>query len=119
MSTVLGHETRVCEIDVDFSRRLAWNCTLLVGGIFGLVAGAAPNFTVFCVFIALLGFGVGGNLPVDGTMFIEFLPGAKQWLLTLLSAWWAIGQVVGTLVGVSLTWAFGLSNNVFPLVGKH
>jgi hypothetical protein len=34
-------------------------------------------------------------------MFIEFIPGKQQWLLTLLSVWWAIGQVVGSLIAVS------------------
>ncbi len=85
--------------------------------------------------IALTGFGVGGNLPVDGALFLEFLPGKSQWLLTLLSVsgglaislpapchrsagyhavdvdrlsarhiqvWWAIGQVVASLI----SWAF-------------
>lgn len=49
-----------------------------------------------------MGFGVGGNLPVDGTMYLEFLPGTHQWLLTLLSLWWAVGQLVASLVA----WAF-------------
>jgi MFS family permease len=52
--------------------------------------------------IALTGFGVGGNMPVDGTLFLEFLPGSHQWLLTLLSVWWAIGQVVASLIA----WGF-------------
>lgn len=51
--------------------------------------------------IALIGFGAGGNLPVDGTMFLEFIPGNKQYLLTFLSIWWAIGQVVASLIAVS------------------
>ena len=51
--------------------------------------------------IALVGFGAGGNLPVDGTMFLEFIPGNKQYLLTFLSIWWAIGQVVASLIAVS------------------
>jgi MFS family permease len=84
------------------SRRLAWNATLLLGGIFGIATGAAPNFVSFCVLISLIGFGVGGNLPVDGTMFLEFLPGTQQYLLTLLSVWWAVGQVVASLISVSL-----------------
>lgn len=83
------------------SRKISWNATLLVGGIFGLAAGAAPNFPALCVLIAFVGFGVGGNLPVDGTLFIEFVPGAYQYLLTLLSVWWAIGQVVSSLIAVS------------------
>lgn len=50
----------------------------------------------------LKGFGVGGNLPVDGALFLEFLPGSHQYLLTLLSLWWAVGQVVASLI----SWAF-------------
>jgi MFS family permease len=48
--------------------------------------------------VLMIGFGVGGNLPVDGAMFLEFLPQRKQWLLTLLSVWWAVGQVVASSV---------------------
>lgn len=70
--------------------------------MWGVVAGAAPNFVALCCFIAFMGFGVGGNLPVDGTMYLEFLPGSHQWVLTLLSLWWAVGQVVASLI----SWAF-------------
>lgn len=35
-------------------------------------------------------------------MYLEFLPGSHQWLLTLLSLWWAVGQVVASLIA----WAF-------------
>lgn len=35
-------------------------------------------------------------------MYLEFLPGTHQWLLTLLSLWWAVGQVVASLIA----WAF-------------
>ncbi|KAG8730092.1 hypothetical protein FRC12_020507, partial [Ceratobasidium sp. 428] len=47
-------------------------------------------------------FGVGGNLPVDGALFLEFIPGSHQWLLTLLSAWWSFGQLVASLIA----WGF-------------
>ncbi len=83
------------------SRKLAWNSTLVLSGIFGIAAGAAPNWIGFCSLIACIGFAAGGNLPVDGTMFLEFLPGSKQYLLTFLSIWWAVGQVVGSLISVS------------------
>lgn len=43
-----------------------------------------------------------GNLPVDGALMLEFLPGSKQWILTLLSLWWAVGQVVASLI----SWVF-------------
>ena len=44
-----------------------------------------------------LGFGVGGNLPVDGALFLEFLPFASGNLLTMLSVWWPLGQLIGSL----------------------
>ena len=79
-------------------RRIAWNATLVISGIFGVAAGAAPTFVIFCAMIACIGFGVGGNLPVDGALFLEFLPGSHQYLLTLMSLFWAIGQVVARSV---------------------
>ena len=36
--------------------------------------------------------------PVDSAVFLEFLPGSHQWLLTVMSIWWSFGQIVGTLV---------------------
>ncbi|KAJ6551168.1 MFS general substrate transporter [Mycena capillaripes] len=83
-------------------RRTAWNATLFLSGIFGVAAGASPNFITLCAMLACIGFGVGGNLPVDGALFLEFLPGKDQYLLTLLSLWWAVGQVVGSLI----SWVF-------------
>jgi MFS family permease len=41
---------------------------------------------------------VGGNLPVDSAIFLEFLPGTHQYLLTVLSINWALAQVFATLV---------------------
>lgn len=42
-------------------RRLAFNLTLLIGSVFGLASGAAPNFPGLAVMLALVGTGVGGN----------------------------------------------------------
>lgn len=39
-----------------------------------------------------------GNLPVDSAIFLEFLPGSHQYLLTILSIDWALAQVVATLI---------------------
>ncbi|KAH8552396.1 MFS general substrate transporter [Umbelopsis sp. PMI_123] len=83
-------------------RRFSFNITLLIGGVVALMAAGAPSFPGYCVFVTFIGFGMGGNLPIDGTLFLEFLPGQWQWLLTFLSVWWALGQLVVTL----LAWAF-------------
>lgn len=83
-------------------RRLAFNSTLFIAGIFGIVVGFAPNWIGTCGIFAALGFGVGGNLPVDGALFLEFLPRHSSGLLTLLSVWWPVGQLVASLIA----WAF-------------
>lgn len=84
-----------CDI---FGRRWAFNITLGVTAVFGLIAAGSPNFAAIGCFAALWSFGVGGNLPVDSAVFLEFLPGSHQYLLTILSIDWAIAQVVATLV---------------------
>ncbi|ORY17772.1 major facilitator superfamily domain-containing protein [Clohesyomyces aquaticus] len=84
-----------CDI---FGRRWAFNLTIGVTSIFGLIAAGSPNFAAIGVFAALWSVGVGGNLPVDSAIFLEFLPGDRQWLLTVLSVDWALAQVYATLV---------------------
>ncbi|KAF2139952.1 uncharacterized protein K452DRAFT_289332 [Aplosporella prunicola CBS 121167] len=83
-------------------RRLAFNCTLFIAGVFGLAAGGGPNWVGTCALFACVGLGVGGNLPVDGALFLEFLPFASGNLLTLLSVWWPIGQLISSLIA----WGF-------------
>ncbi|KAG8681121.1 hypothetical protein FRC08_015825, partial [Ceratobasidium sp. 394] len=83
-------------------RRLSWNITLFLSGVFGIAAGGSHNFVTLGSLISCLGFGVGGNLPVDGALFLEFIPGSHQWLLTLLSAWWSFGQLITLLTA----WGF-------------
>ncbi len=79
-------------------RRLAFNCTLLITSIFGTLAAYGNSWGVVCLLVACLGFGVGGNLPVDGALFLEFLPDASSSLLTLLSVWWPVGQLCSSLL---------------------
>ena len=79
-------------------RKWAFNITLGLTAIWGLIAASAPNFAAIAIFDALWSFGVGGNLPVDSAIFLEFLPASHQYLLTVLSIDWAIAQVIGTLI---------------------
>ncbi|KAF3809395.1 putative MFS-type transporter PB1E7.08c [Colletotrichum gloeosporioides] len=78
-------------------RRIAFNMTLLITGVFGILLAFAPSWGWVCFLFASLGFGVGGNLPVDGALFLEFLPDASSSLLTLLSVWWPVGQLSSSL----------------------
>lgn len=83
-------------------RRPSWNISLFISAAFGIAVGASPSFPVMCVLLFLLALGLGGNLPVDGAMLIEYIPGSHQWVLTFLSLFWCIGQLYAALIG----WAF-------------
>lgn len=92
-----------CDI---FGRRWAFNLTIAITGLFGLIAAGSPSFRAIATFAALWSVGVGGNLPVDSAIFLEFLPGSHQYLLTVLSIHWALAQLLATLVA-------------WPLIGRR
>lgn len=83
-------------------RRFAFNVSLFISAVFTIIAGASPNWIVLGLFISLSAFGSGGNLVLDTTVFLEYLPSRDQWLLTLMAAWWGIGQLIAGL----FAWAF-------------
>lgn len=89
-----------------FGRRWAFNLTIGITSVFGLIAAGSPNFAAIGVFAALWSVGVGGNLPVDSAIFLEYLPGSHQYLLTILSVFWAFAQLLANLVA-------------WPLLGYH
>jgi MFS family permease len=83
-------------------RKYAFNISLLVCSVSCILAGAMPNWASLGVFVALLGAGGGGNLVMDTTVFLEYLPGKKQWMLTFLAAWWGVGQAIAGFIA----WGF-------------
>lgn len=86
-------------VSADFiGRRLAFNITLLISSMAGLVGAGAPNFVAIATFCAFIGVGTGGNQPVDSAIFLEFIPATHQFLLTMQSAFWSVGQAVAALL---------------------
>ncbi|KAL4862502.1 hypothetical protein BDV12DRAFT_178751 [Aspergillus spectabilis] len=83
-------------------RRFAFNVSLFISAIFTIVAGASPNWIVLGLFTCLSAFGAGGNLVLDTAVFLEYLPSQNAWLVTLMAAWWGVGQLI---VGL-FAWAF-------------
>ncbi|KAF5348501.1 hypothetical protein D9756_009643 [Leucocoprinus leucothites] len=81
-----------------WGRRISFNVTFLIIGIFATVAGASNSSTTLISLASVWSIGVGGNIPVDSAIFLEFIPASHQYLLTVLSIWWAFGQLLGSLV---------------------
>lgn len=90
----------VWPVTADYiGRRLAFNITLLISAVSGLVGAGSPNFVAIATFCAFIGVGTGGNQPVDSAIFLEFIPGTHQYLLTMQSAFWSVGQAIAALIG--------------------
>ncbi|KAF9055573.1 MFS general substrate transporter [Panaeolus papilionaceus] len=88
-----------------WGRKLSFNINLLITGLFGIAAGFSPNFTILAFTATLWSLGIGGNMPIDAAIFLEFIPSSHQYLLTVLSIWWTLGQFTGSLIA-------------WPLIGK-
>jgi len=79
-------------------RKQAFNWTLAVTTFFGVIASFAQSFSQLCFMLLLLGFGVGGNMPVDGALFLEFIPKEHQYLLTFMSVFFSFGAVLSSVL---------------------
>ncbi|KAL8970559.1 MAG: hypothetical protein Q9183_001463 [Haloplaca sp. 2 TL-2023] len=77
-------------------RQYAFNLTVFIASVFGLCLGAPSSYDAILVLTAFVGFGVGGNIPIDTTITLEFLPQNRRFLLALLSIFQPIGVVVSS-----------------------
>ncbi|KAI5475236.1 hypothetical protein MNV49_001716 [Pseudohyphozyma bogoriensis] len=83
-------------------RKWSFNLTCLIASIFGTLVAAPSNYGGICALSAFCGFGLGGNVPIDSTIVLEYLPQNRRWLLVLLSSWQPAGLVINAAI------AFGL-----------
>lgn len=82
-------------------RKLGFELTVLVDSVFGFLSALSPSYVWLVLFRALTGFGVGGTLPVDYSIFSEYLPRQQRGrYLVILESFWA----VGTIVAAGLAW---------------
>ncbi|CAJ0752793.1 11877_t:CDS:2 [Entrophospora sp. SA101] len=79
-------------------RKQAFNWTLAITSLFGVFSSFSQNFAQLCFLLFLLGFGVGGNMPVDGALFLEFIPKEHQYLLTFMSVFFSFGAVLTSVL---------------------
>jgi MFS family permease len=77
-------------------RRDAFHWTLSIATIAGFLCGFTPNFWLLSIFLIALGFGVGGTVPVDSSIILEFLPSKHHYLVTSLSVFFNLGAVLAS-----------------------
>lgn len=82
-------------------RRTGFQITIVIFAVFGLASAFAPGPVWLGVLRALTGFGLGGALPLDFSLFAEYLPRRHRgrWLV-LLESFWAVGTVLAALLAL-------------------
>jgi MFS family permease len=97
-------------VDV-IGRRWAFNLTVFISSIFGLCLGFPDGYTSILVLTACVGFGVGGNIPIDTTITLEFTPQNRRYLLPLLSIFQPIGVVICSAIAYGFIPNYSCSPN--------
>ncbi|KAJ2784690.1 hypothetical protein H4R18_000981 [Coemansia javaensis] len=97
-----------------YGRLVPYRWTLVVSATFGLLASATPSFSLLCVCLFGLGTGVGGNMPVDGAIFLECIPREKRHLLTLLSVFFSVGSVLTSAIALAILPPFSCPDDPGP-----
>ncbi|GJE88233.1 MFS general substrate transporter [Phanerochaete sordida] len=83
-------------------RRWAFNLTVGIVAVFGMILGALDSWQGICAVVFFVGFGLGGNIPIDATIVLEFLPNDRRYLLAALSVFQPIGVIITSLISWGL-----------------
>jgi putative MFS transporter len=89
-------------------RRMGFQVTVLIFALFGLLSAFAPSWEWLLVLRFVTGFGLGGALPLDFSLYAEFLPTENRGRnLVLLESFWALGTIVAAGLAWILVPSFG------------
>jgi MFS family permease len=84
-------------VDV-IGRKWAFNLTVGITALFGSLLGAMDSYSAIVGLTLGVGFGLGGNIPIDATITLEFLPQKSRYLLVALSAFQPMGVILTSLI---------------------
>jgi putative MFS transporter len=89
-------------------RRAGFQLTVLIFALFGLLSAFAPGWEWLLVLRFITGFGLGGALPLDFSLYAEFLPTKNRGRnLVILESFWALGTVIAAGLAWVLVPSFG------------
>jgi MFS transporter, putative metabolite:H+ symporter len=95
-------------ISDSIGRRMGFQVTVLIFALFGLLSAFAPSWEWLLVLRFVTGFGLGGALPLDFSLYAEFLPTENRGRnLVLLESFWALGTIIAAGLAWILVPSFG------------
>jgi SHS family lactate transporter-like MFS transporter len=82
-----------------YGRRIPLMLTLVFFSVMEVLSGLAPNYTVFLIFRALFGIGMGGEWGVGASLAMEKAPARRRGLLSgFLQEGYACGYLLAAIV---------------------
>lgn len=81
-------------------RKPAFAATSLWAGLFGMLCATSGGVWALVFWRSMMGFGLGGNLAVDFSLFMEFVPTSERGKFTVL--------LTVTVLSPTSTWRFPL-----------
>lgn len=86
-----------------FGRKRMLTIAVIFYGVFTLPQAFAPDYTFFCVFRLIAGFGVGSCIPVVTTVFSESMPSKQRGIfVTFGMAFMVVGWVLAGLIAAPI-----------------
>jgi len=93
-----------------FGRKKVFAATLVIYSCATGLCGLSWNYESLLAFRFLVGFGLGGQLPVAVTLMSEFSPAKHRGkFLVLLESFWALGWLLAALISYIIIPRFGWS----------
>lgn len=91
-----------------FGRKTVFSVTLVIYSIATGLCGLAWNYESLLFFRFLVGFGLGGELPVAATLMAEYSPPASRGrFIVLLESFWAAGWLAAALISYFIIPRYG------------
>jgi len=91
-----------------FGRKKIFSATLIMYSVATGLCGLAWSFESLLLFRFLVGFGLGGQLPVAVTLVSEYAPPtARGRFVVLLESFWGLGWLVAALIAYLIIPSYG------------
>lgn len=95
-------------------RKKMFAATLVIYSIATGLCGIAPNYEWLLVFRFIVGFGLGGQLPVAVTLMTEYSPPANRGrFIVLLESFWGLGWLMAALIAYLVIPHYGWQSAFF------
>ncbi|MBP2664331.1 MAG: naiP, partial [Firmicutes bacterium] len=91
-----------------YGRKAVFTVTLLMYSVATGLCGVAWSYESLLMFRFLVGFGLGGELPVAATLMTEYSPPARRGrFIVLLESFWGVGWLAAALISYFVIPRFG------------